>query len=90
MRTSALSIPDKPPDSNAAAWANYYNYYQNQGQQPAAAAAAVAAAYPQQAAAAPGTVVHTQTAAGQPDYTKAWEEYYKKQGKIIVFCFLLN
>uniref|UniRef100_A0A4W4FPB1 K Homology domain-containing protein n=1 Tax=Electrophorus electricus TaxID=8005 RepID=A0A4W4FPB1_ELEEL len=66
-------------DANAAAWAAYYAQYQQQPQAPMTPTTA-----------APGT---TQTNGqgkpragqqGQPaqDYTKAWEEYYKKQGSV--------
>lgn len=63
-------------DQNAA-WAAYYAQYYQQpgggampGQTPAAQPSAPAPV--DQSQAAPG--------AGQPDYTKAWEEYYKKMG----------
>ncbi|KAM4604825.1 far upstream element-binding protein 1 isoform 6-T6 [Polymixia lowei] len=66
--------PDKAAaDANAAAWAAYYSQY---GQQPQAPMTPTSGA--------PGT---TQTngqgqQSQQPqDYTKAWEEYYKKQGQ---------
>ncbi|XP_062386359.1 far upstream element-binding protein 2-like isoform X2 [Sardina pilchardus] len=71
--------PSKAAADHSAAWAAYYAQYYQQpqggampGQNPAAPAAAQPPADQNQQA---------QAAGGQPDYTKAWEEYYKKMAQ---------
>nr|XP_057921221.1 far upstream element-binding protein 2 [Doryrhamphus excisus]XP_057921222.1 far upstream element-binding protein 2 [Doryrhamphus excisus] len=69
--------PNKAPADPNAAWAAYYAQYY--GQQPGGAMPAQTPGDP----GAPGEQNQAaQTAGGQPDYTKAWEEYYKKMGMV--------
>ncbi|XP_026992318.2 far upstream element-binding protein 2 isoform X2 [Tachysurus fulvidraco] len=70
--------PSKAAADHSAAWAAYYAQYYPQpgggampGQTPSAQPAAPAPADQNQAA----------QNTGQPDYTKAWEEYYKKMAQ---------
>ncbi|KAM9394313.1 far upstream element-binding protein 2-like [Pholidichthys leucotaenia] len=65
-------------DPNAA-WAAYYAQYY---QQPSGAAPAQYPANPAGGAQTTGDQTQpAQTPGGQPDYTKAWEEYYKKMAQ---------
>ncbi|XP_034044637.1 far upstream element-binding protein 2 [Thalassophryne amazonica] len=65
--------PSKPVSDPNAAWAAYYSQYYGQQQ-----GATVTAQSPGVTAAGP--VDQNQHNQNQPDYTKAWEDYYKKMG----------
>ncbi|XP_061417515.1 far upstream element-binding protein 1-like isoform X5 [Lethenteron reissneri] len=69
QQNPAAQDPSKSGDPNSAAWAAYYAQYY--GQQPTQHNPAHTAD-PSQPAGGQN---------GQPDYTKAWEEYYKKIGQ---------
>ncbi|KAM9818245.1 far upstream element-binding protein 2-like isoform X2 [Syngnathus typhle] len=69
--------PNKAAADPNAAWAAYYAQYY--GQQPGGT---MPAQNPADPGAAGDQNQAEQTAGGQPDYTKAWEEYYKKMGMV--------
>uniref|UniRef100_A0AAY5L5F1 K Homology domain-containing protein n=1 Tax=Esox lucius TaxID=8010 RepID=A0AAY5L5F1_ESOLU len=64
-------------DANAAAWAAYYAQYQQQPQAPMAPAGGAPGTPQANGQGDPKGPGHS----GQGDYSKAWEEYYKKMGQ---------
>ncbi|XP_061625561.1 far upstream element-binding protein 2 isoform X3 [Phyllopteryx taeniolatus] len=76
-QTPGQHDPNKAAADPNAAWAAYYAQYY--GQQPGGSMPAQTPADPG-AAGDQNQAAHT--AGGQPDYTKAWEEYYKKMGMV--------
>ncbi|XP_022530214.2 far upstream element-binding protein 2 isoform X2 [Astyanax mexicanus] len=70
--------PSKAAADHSAAWAAYYAQYY---QQPAGGAMPGQTPSGQPAAPAPADQSQAAQGAGQPDYTKAWEEYYKKMAQ---------
>lgn len=82
-----VCVLGKAAADHSAAWAAYYaQYYQQPG------GGAMPGQSPSAQPAAPAPTDQNQVAqnTGQPDYTKAWEEYYKKMGESKENSFTLN